>query len=679
MTNVKKVIDYIASGFALYMILFAYGFYITFIMIIRNIFNLSIPSYLIITQYQHMGMFLAGLMLLSFVVYPLRKDGPKWYDWLLGIVGASSGLYIFIMYPQLMQRMGIVTPLDMLFGLIAIIFIIEAGRRSIGLAIALLTLVFVVYGAYDAGFRLDELVARIYLYNVGIFSTPFHVATFMIFIFMFFGNLISELGVGEYINSLAFSVAGSRKGGPAKVAVVASSLMGMMSGSATGNVVTTGSFTIPLMKKFGYKPEIAAAIEASASTGGQIMPPVLGSAAFIMPLFLGLRYWDIVVASIIPALLYYSVLYIFVDQEASKQGLFGLPKDQIPPLKPLLFRFYYLLPIAVLVAVLAQGFDVEQAAIAAILSALFLEWFTRRNLSRIYSLIFILIIFLFGCMFTWQGLDIYATLILLGSIAIIITLLIGIILKGAKEMTTITLKALSRTFKGIIGVALACAMAGIIAGVLAYTGLAVTMSKSLVAITGGNLFLLLLLSMAIALVLGMGMPTPAVYVLGATLIAPALVTVGINPLAAHYFIFYFGVLAPLTPPVAVTAYAGAAIAKADFWKTGLQAFRMAITGWFIAFSFARYPEMLIVPIQSLSLNTIINIIVGILASMLGGISTHAIASGYFLGKLSTINRIVFAIAILFVVLSIFYNTIFIVPAIISVILGIPKVVSIFKK
>jgi TRAP transporter 4TM/12TM fusion protein len=553
-----------------------------------------------------------------------------------------------------MLRMGITTTTDLVFGLIAIIFLIEAGRRTTGAALAILTLIFIIIGLYDAEFDVTSLVTRIYIYNVGIFSTPFQVATFMIFIFMFFGALLSEIGVGKFFTDIAFALTGARKGGPAKVAVVASSLLGTMSGSATGNVVTTGTFTIPLMKKAGYKAETAGAIEASASTGGQLMPPVLGSAAFIMPLFLGIRYWDVVVASVIPALLYYFALYIFVDQEASKQKAFGVPKEQLPPLRPLLMKIYYLLPLVVLVSVLSSGFSVEHSAVASIMAALLIEWFTRAGLRKLSGVIFTIFIFSLGYLLGTTGLDVFSILVVVGAISLFITIGIGLILKGAREMTDIIMRSLSNSFKSVTPVAIACALAGVIAGVLAYTGLALTLSQFLVELSGGNIIILLVLVVGITILLGMGMPTPAVYVLTATSVAPALVAMGIPEIAAHFFIFYFGILAPLTPPVAITAYAGAAVAKADFWKTGVEAFRMALIGWFIAFSFISKPEMLLLPIEAVDFTVIKNITFGIFASVIAALLSGGIVSGYLFGDLGKLQRGAFGVALLLTLVSLFY-------------------------
>ncbi|WP_202319666.1 TRAP transporter fused permease subunit [Archaeoglobus neptunius] len=649
-----KLINLISAAYALYMIIFALGFFLVILMLISNLWGMSVPSYLILTPMQHMGMYLSGILLISFVTHPLRKNGAKWYDWLMGLAGATGGLYIFFVYPELMLRMGITTTLDVVFGLITIFFLLEAGRRTTGTALSVLTLIFILIGLYDAEFDISSLVTRIYLYNVGIFSTPFQVATFMIFIFMFFGALLSEIGVGKFFTDMAFALTGARKGGPAKVAVLASSLLGTMSGSATGNVVTTGTFTIPLMKKAGYKAETAGAIEASASTGGQLMPPVLGSAAFIMPLFLGIRYWDVVIASVIPALLYYLALYIFVDQEASKQRAYGVPKDQLPPLRPLLLKLYYLLPLVVLISVLSSGFSVEHAAVASIMAALFIEWFTRAGLRKLFGAVFTIFIFGIGFMLASSGLDIFSILVVVGAISLFITMGIGVVLKGAEEMTSIVVRSLASSFKSVTPVAVACALAGVIAGVLAYTGLALTLSQFLVQLSGGNIIILLILVVGITILLGMGMPTPAVYVLCATSVAPALVEMGIPPIAAHFFIFYFGILAPLTPPVAITAYAGAAVAKADFWKTGIEAFRMALIGWFIAFSFISKPEMLILPIKSLSLPAVENISFGVIASVLAALLSGGVVSGYLFGHLSILQRISFAVALAFLLISLFY-------------------------
>lgn len=680
MSNIKiKLINFCLLFFGIYSFVFPHGFYITVMMIIRNIFNFSIPSSLILTQTQHLGMFLAGLLLLTFLLKPInKKEGPKLFDWILGILGASSGLYIFFIYPKLMQRMGIVNLWDTIFGILAIILIVEAGRRTIGLPIALLTVSFIIYGLFDAKLKLPEFVARVYLYNVGIFSSPFQVALSMIFVFMFFGELLSEIGVGKYFTDLAFALSGSKRGGPAKVAVVASSLMGTMSGSATGNAVTTGTFTIPLMKKTGYKPEIAAAVEASASTGGQIMPPVLGSAAFIMPLFLGITYWKVVIASIIPAIVYYLSLYFFVDQEARKRKLFGLPKSELPSIKSLIPKLYYLLPLVILVIILLRGFEAEQAAIASITVALFIEWYTRKGVGLKGGTIFLIALFILGFIFLKSGIDIYSVIVLLGTLAILLTIIVGFVLKGTKDMSIVILNSIKNSFKDIISIAIACAMAGVISGVLAYTGLAITISRILINISGGNLFILLLLSAAVVIILGMGMPTPAVYVLGATMVAPALIQLGVNEIAAHYFIFYFGILAPLTPPVAVTSYAAAAIANSDPWKTGFEAFRLALAGWFIAFTFVKIPEILLVPITSINITSILKLIVGVGVSIIVSLSTVSLFSNYLFGDLNLFRKILICLSIIFGILTIFINQNFIYLSLLTFLLSYFKTFPFLK-
>lgn len=661
MSNIKtKLINFFLLFFGIYSLVFPHGFYITVMMIMRNIFNFSLPSSVILTQMQHLGMFLAGLLLLTFLLKPFnKKQGPKLIDWIFGFLGASSGLYMFFVYPQLMKRMGIVNIWDTIFGILAIVLIVEAGRRAIGLPIALLTIAFIIYGLFDAKLKIPEFVARVYLYNVGIFSSPFQVALSMIFVFLFFGELLSEIGVGRYFTDLAFALSGSKRGGPAKVAVVASSLMGTMSGSATGNAVTTGTFTIPLMKKTGYTPEVAAAVEASASTGGQIMPPVLGSAAFIMPLFLGITYWKVVIASIIPAIVYYVSLYFFVDQEARKRKLFGLPKSELPQIKTLIPKIYYLLPLVVLVLILLRGFEAEQAAIASITVALFIEWYTRKGVGVKGGTIFLILLIILGLVFLKGGIDIYSVLILLGTLAIFITLIVGFIIKGTKEMSIVILNSIKNSFKDVISIAIACAMAGVISGVLAYTGLAITISRILVNISGGNLFILLLLSAAVVIILGMGMPTPAVYVLGATMVAPALVQLGVNEIAAHYYIFYFGILAPLTPPVAVTSYAAAAVANSDPWKTGFEAFRLALAGWFIAFTFVKIPEILLVSITTFNITSLIKLFIGIGVSIVVSLSTISLFSNYLFGEMNIFRKILIILSIIFGILTIFINQNFI--------------------
>lgn len=447
-------------------------------------------------------------------------------------------------------------------------------------------------------------------------------------------------------------------GGPAKVAIFSSAGLGMMTGSATGNVLTTGSFTIPLMKKTGYTPENAAAIESAASTGGQIMPPVLGSASFIMAVYLGIKYINISIAAIIPAILYFFGLYWFVETEARKAGLVGLAKEKLPPKINVIKRAYYLIPLLVLVAILAEGFPPQYAAISGMAAALIIEWIVRKGTPLRHKIGFLILASLCIVSLILLGLDIYGVLIMMGIMTVFVTAFYGWFAKGVRSMFNLIIDALAGSISQILGVAIACIMAGLIQGVLMYTGLSLTLSDILIGISGGNVVILLLLAMFAAIILGMGMPTPAVYVVTAITIAPALVKLGVPPIAAHFFLFFFGILGPLTPPVAVTAYAGAALAGADFWKTGVKAFRAGIVAVIVPFLFVARPELLLITVESWDLALIMRILFFFSMGLIGVFFTVGCLGNFLFEKLGVLRRALFGGAAILSIAAVMVNPYF---------------------
>ncbi|HRZ90083.1 MAG TPA: TRAP transporter permease, partial [Spirochaetia bacterium] len=517
----------------------------------------------------HLGF---GLTLI-YLLYPTSKKWPRDklhpVDALLAVASAVAPMYILITYQQLVLRAGTTTPMDIAMGLLGIILVFEAARRVVGLPIVIIAGIFVLYafaGPYipgrlaHRGARLDTLVGHLFFTTEGIFGIPLGVSSTFIFLFILFGAYLEKTGLGQYFIDIANSIAGWASGGPAKVAVLSSALMGTVSGSSVANVVGTGSFTIPMMKKLGYKPEFAGAVEATASTGGQIMPPIMGAAAFLMAEFTGIPYARIIGAAVVPALLYYFGVWAGVHIEAKRLGLRGLRKDELPKLGELLKKSFLMLPLAAIIYLLVSGYTPMRAALIAIVlsigtagAASLVNWSRKRPVG-----------------FRWVDI----------------------------------VKGLEAGARGALGVLAATACAGIIIGVVTLTGLGLKLGSSLVALANGQLFLTLVFTMFTSLILGMGVPTTANYVITSTIAAPAIMMIltkvnpGMDPYAqaivlpAHMFAFYFGIIADVTPPVALAAFAGAGIAKANPMKTGFNATKLAIAAFLVPYIFVYSPQML---------------------------------------------------------------------------------------
>ena len=668
----KKLFLGIAITIATYMLIFSIGFSSIFLEILRDIslslnFHVKFVMHLIealtFADVQHMAIFIGLITALVFIKYPIngkvkkgeiRKKMP-FYDWIMFVLVLIPFLYIFFVYNSLTLRQGIVYPIDTIFGSIAIILTVEAARRILGLPLVLLTVGFILYGIYNSNYNIKNFVSMMYLYNLGLWGTPVWVSTFYIYFFMFFANVLTQIGLGEYFINTATALAGSKKGGPAKIAVLSSAILGMMSGSATGNVLTTGAFTIPLMKKTGYSAETAAAIESAASTGGQIMPPVLGSASFIMAVYLSMKYINISIAATLPAILYFFGVYLFVDMEANKAGLVGLPKNELPPKGEIFKKGYYLLPIIVLIWVLAQGFSPQYGAMAALGLALVIEWFVYKGNPNIHKIIFITLLTGMVVGLLLMGFELKNLPPIIGVLAVFLTLIYGLFSKKMKRMSNVVLYSMRDSVSGSLGVVMACVMAGLIEGVLLYTGLTLRISNIFISLSGGNLLILLVLSMIIAIILGMGMPTPAVYVITSITLAPALVKLGVPQIAAHFFLFFFGILGPLTPPVAVTSYAAAALAGGDFWKTGIQAFRAAIVALIVPFAFVYRPELLLIPVKVWTTLVILKILFYFLLALIGVFFTVIGLGNYLYGLIPKVERLIILVGAILSIIAIVYN------------------------
>ena len=494
-----------------------------------------------------------GFLLVIFYINAMVDSEKRWEQIFLGIMAlfALGGCaYITILDENLQLRAGIVYASDILFAILLIIAIFEACRRKMGNPLVIITLVFVAYaflGKYIPGFlnqpgmTLKKFTSLVYLTTDGIFGSPLYASASYVVLFVLLGAIMSVSGIGDYMTNLATSLFGHMRGGPAKVAVVASGFFGSISGSPTANVIGTGTFTIPMMKKNGFEPEFAAAVEATASTGGAIMPPIMGSTAFIMAEMLGIPYTAVAKAALIPAILYFLAVLFGVDIYAAKHGLKGIPRSQLPKVRSMLKQIYMLAPL----------------------------------------------IFLIFCMAVFN-----MTIVRSGLLTIIVTLVPVEINPKTRMTKEQWLQIPVQTVKSAVSVGIACAMAGIISGVIMGSGLGYRISSILTSVAGTSMLLLLVLTMVVSLIMGMGVPTTAAYLVLASLVAPTMIQLGIPPLAAHMFIFYFGCISSITPPVALAAYAGAGLAGCDPNKTGYKAFRLAFCSFLMPYLFVYNPVLL---------------------------------------------------------------------------------------
>ena len=567
--------------------------YITvFISVIFVLFQLYATLSGAITAQVLRATHLAFVQLLAFLLFPPTKNSPRntlpWYDIVLGLIGAACWLYIVVNFDSLVRRSGNNTPLDVAVGIVGILVLFESCRRIVGLPIMIIAGSFIVFafaGKYLPGFlhhrgySLQRVVCHLFYNTEGIMGTPIGACSTFIFLFILFGALLEKTGIGHFFIDVCNALAGGASGGPAKVAVLSSALLGTVSGSSVSNTVGSGSFTIPMMKKLGYKGEFAGAVEAAASTGGQIMPPIMGAAAFLMAESLGLPYITIVKAAIVPAILYFTGIFITVHLEAKKLGLKGLPKDQLPRFMPLLLRKgYMILPLVVIIYFLCAGKTAVFAALMGIIACVLVGFgVSVSDLAHGRKPSF-----------------------------------------GGKDIVEIMCTAA----RNIISVAIACGMAGIIIGIVTLTGLGLRLGNGLVMLAHGKLLLTLVFTMVASIILGMGAPTTANYLITSTITAGAIISLGIEPLAAHMFAFYFGIIADVTPPVALAAIAGAAIAKAKPMKTALNATKLAIGAFIIPYMFVYNSKMLMINASALS------VVMIIITAILGMFGISVALEGY---------------------------------------------------
>lgn len=495
-----------------------------------------------------------GLVLIIFFLDYLAQEDRKWYcrvmDAFFILASAGSLIYIMSIDKTIDLRSGMIYTYDILFGVLLIITLIEATRRAVGKSLAIVVVCFIVYGFMGqhmpgflahVGMDITRITSVVYLGTDGIYGTAIYASASYIVLFVILGAVFNETGVGDYFTKLASRAFGKFRGGPAKIAVVASGLFGSISGSAIANVIGTGTFTIPMMKKCGFEDEYAAAVEASASTGGQIMPPVMGATAFLIAEYLGIPYFDLVKAALIPAVLFYVAILMTVDLYARKNNIKGVPESELPTWKELVKNVYLILPLIYLIVSMSVfKMSVTKSGITSIIATIVCTLFSARN-----------------------------------------------------RITADKLKKIVKaSINGAKPVAVACGVVGIIIGIVMGSGLGFRMSSVLIQVSNGHLGILLVLTMVVSLILGMGVPTTAAYLMLALLVVPALKQMNVLPLAAHLFIFYFGIISNVTPPVALAAYAAAGVARCNPTKTGVFAFKLSLSGFILPFMFVYNPVLL---------------------------------------------------------------------------------------
>ena len=564
-------------------------------------------------QEVRLPMFVGLILLFGFLTFPAKKGDERvnhmpWYDIVLLIAGPGAYFFYAVKAQNVVQMSARVMQNDlyMIIGLIGILALVELCRRCVGLPILCVAGVLLVYtffnlgGSADFKMTLYQVIRTMFYTFNGIFGGPISVCAKFIVVFIIFGAFLERTGIAQFFINLANAVAGAAPGGPAKVAVISSALCGMVSGSSVGNTVTTGSVTIPMMKKTGYKPEFAGAVEAAASTGGQIMPPIMGAAAFLMAEFTGEPYGTIAMRAILPAVLYFTGIYIAVHLEAKKLGLKGIPREQLPRVRQLLPKIYLLAPLVLLVVMVS---------------------------TNMYTMAF------------------SAAIAIVAAVAVgLVNNVVEIASKSSNREDFLTfgkiIDALEGGAKGSITVAVACGVAGIISGCITVTGLASKLLSTIVSLSGGHMIIALALTMLCCIVLGMGVPTTANYCIMAATCAPILMdpSIGVTKMAAHFFVFYFGIVADITPPVALAAYAGSAIAKADPMKTGFNATKLAIAAFIVPYIFAFSPQMLFVDVTGA-----FQVVQICISALLGIFGVAAALNGFLYRPIPALLRVAMAV------------------------------------
>ncbi|MBN1152725.1 MAG: TRAP transporter fused permease subunit [Dehalococcoidia bacterium] len=702
-----RIVTGAALLFGLYEVVFFFNFnYTLYSLFTKFGVELSFLRHTFQTK-QGMAFVLAMVFIISFVLYPARRKRADARtvgvtDWILAGMGAACAFYIFFVYGRYALNAE-VQPLDIVIGLATVVLVLEATRRVVGWVLPAVVGCFILYGIIELGFRWPRITQQL-VFDEGILGIPLMVMVTYVFAFVFFGAFLLRIGVSDYVTEFMIAVFGPRAGGPAKAAVVSSGLMGTVSGSSVANVLTTGTFTIPLMKKAGYPPEVAGAIEPVASTGGQLMPPIMGAAAFIMAEFLGIPYRTIIVAAIVPALVYYFSVYVFVDLETRRLGLGGVPRQR--PLRTFARKLYLLLPVVIITVALLRGLPPQICAVASLGIAVWVAWLSKDGIpgsERVYVAIatattilmflderyngFVLVAFLsfigllvalsftrhvsrnekfymsilfvaFIAVARLAGMKSEQVLLLSGVAGMVLTIIVSRFATSAegRSMFSATYDAIVSASKTSVSVMLAAAAAGLIQAVLTMTGLITSIGYDLVSVTGGTLLLLLPLAMLFSLILGMGVPTTANYIITSLVAAPAIFLVvqsselygapvpgfstPVALLAAHFFVFYFGILADVTPPVALASYAGSALARSDFWKTSLNALKYASAGYVGPYVYFLHPQLFLVTIGDWSPATVAYILYFIAGALIAMFLLATALTGWCDGELRRVVRVV---------------------------------------
>ena len=574
------------------------GIVVRVIMVIFSLYCIWSTLFSVAAIEKRLTAFIGCVIIMGYMTYPASKHHVRhnyipWFDYVLMIVGAASFFYYCFSYDSLVMILtsaSRITPFQIAIGIIGILCLMELCRRCVGVPILCVAAALIIY-TFAIGTPLKRVLYTLFYTTSGVMGTPIQVCAKYIVVFIIFGAFLERTGIAAFFIDLANSLVGRFSGGPAKVAVISSALCGMVSGSSVGNTVTTGSVTIPMMKKTGYKPEFAGAVEAAASTGGQIMPPIMGAAAFLMAEYMNVTYGEVALRAILPAVLYFTGIFIAVHLEAKKLHLSGIPKEELPVMSKLIRKIYLLLPLVVLV------------------------WLVTTNTR---------------------------TMQFSATIAILVAIVVSLFDKDNRITPAKIFEALEAGGKGTITVAVACCMAGIIAGCITATGLASKLISAVVSISNqvsfvNPQFIAMFLTMICCIILGMGVPTTANYCIMASTCAPILITMGVPKICAHFFVFYFGIVADITPPVALAAYAGSAIAKSNPMKTGINATKLAIGAFIVPYIFCLNPAMLLIDVTALGIIQIV------ITSLVGIFGVAAAMNGFLFKKLEWPFRVLICI------------------------------------
>ncbi len=572
---------------------------IRWLMVTFSVYSIWVTLFSNAMPEKRLTVFVGLIAIMGYLTYPAKKGSVKvnslpWYDVILMLCGSVPFFYYAANAVQIIKLSARIHPYMIVLGLVAIVALMELCRRSVGLPILVVLSLLLIYTFYNmfqtpnaTGFMvIRRVIYTLFYTSSGIMSTPINVCAKYIVVFIIFGAFLERTGIASFFIQVANSLCGAAAGGPAKVAVISSALCGMVSGSSVGNTVTTGSVTIPMMKKTGYQPEFAGAVEAASSTGGQIMPPIMGAAAFLMSEYIGVSYGQVALRAILPAFLYFAGIYIAVHLEAKRLRLKGIPKSELPRIGILMKKMYLLLPLVILVVLVSTNTYTMQFSAA---------------------------------------------------VAILIAIVVGFINKDERLNLTKIIDALENGGKNVITVAVACAMAGMIAGCITVTGLASKLLGGILTASMGIPLIALFLTMIACIILGMGVPTTANYCIMASTCAPILVQMGFPIMVSHFFVFYFGIVADITPPVALAAYAGAAIAKGNPMKTGVNATRLAIAAFIVPYIFAFSPVMLGIDAQWYDM------VIIVITSLLGMFGIAAGLGGFLYKKINWLFRILFVL------------------------------------